>query len=233
MERPPRTVLVVEDNEDIATLLEQLLGAYGYRARLARSPDEARAIVAKETVHLLLLDIMFPDGPTRGCELAAELRSAGRAFPIYFMTGLRKSEIGAENLERVDGLLRKPFSARELKAVLKEALGEAPAEGAGPSARDLLGLMTSIATQQEEIRRQQARLSTFLTVQQEPGEAGARGDLERFRNDSAHYEEGLARIETTMDEIQEMLRRNVRGLSAGKSGRPERSAEAGGVARRE
>ena len=224
-----KTVLIVEDNEDISTLLKQLLEAYGCRARLADVPDEAKVIAGQEQVDLLLLDIMFPEGPMRGRDLARELRDAGHTFPIYFMTGLRKSEIGAEALERVDGVLRKPFTARELRVVLERSLGALPDAEKEPSTRDILGLMTSVATQQEEIRRQQARLSTFLTVQQEGvGEGTSQEGLDRFRRDSARYEDGLARVEATMAEIQEMLRRRARGLSAGQERlRTDRSAETG------
>lgn len=224
-----KMVLVVEDNEDIATLLEQLLAAYGCRTRIARDPEQAKAKAGQEKVDLALLDIMFPEDPRRGRELARELREAGHLFPIYFMTGLQKSEIGAEYLGLVDGVLRKPFPARELKAVLERSLGALPVSEAEPSAREVLALMTSIATEQEEIRRQQARLSSFLTVQQEDNtEGAAREALERFRLDSVRYEEGLARIEETLSDLQEMLRRRMRGLSAGQDQlRADRSAGTG------
>ncbi len=127
------------------------------------------------------------------------------------MTGLRPPDVGKEYLGLVDGFLRKPFSLRDLRKVLNEALGPAVVGTEEPPSptRELAGMMASIATEQEEIRRQQARLATFMTVLQSgEGKPLSAESLADFQEDSARYEEGLSRIEESLNEVLEVLRRH-------------------------
>ncbi len=205
-----KTVLVVEDNQDIAQLLGQLLRAYGCEVLTAQNMSMVEREVAQADVDLLLLDILLPEEVEDGRNIAENLRSAGHEFPIYFMTGLRPPDVGKEYLECVNGFLRKPFSLRDLRKVLNEALGPSVASVEEPpsATRDLVGMMASIATEQEEVRRQQARLATFVTILQSGEGKGLSAELiKKFQDDSAKYEEGLSRIETSLNEVLEVLRR--------------------------
>jgi len=213
-----KTVLVVEDNRDIAELLGQLLRAYNCEVLTAESMSGVEEAVGRHQVDLLLLDILLPEEADDGRKIAKRLREAGHKFPIYFLTGLRPPDVGKEYLGLVDGFLGKPFSLRELRELLNATLGRpACAEGSGP-AFDLMGALAAMATEQEEIRRQQARLANFMTILQ----GGAGGGppmtaelLASLAEDSARYEEGLARIERSLNEIQELLRRHGAALLAG------------------
>ena len=209
-----KTVLVVEDNRDIAELLGQLLRAYNCEVLTADSMAGVEEVIGKRSIDLLLLDILLPEEADDGRKIARRLREGGHKFPIYFLSGLRQPDIGKEYLGLVDGFLRKPFSLRDLRELLATALGRPALTEAPSPAFDLMGAMAAIATEQEEIRRQQARLANFMTILQ-GGEdaAGAKQvlsneALSKFAEDSARYEEGLARIEKSLAEVQEMLRRH-------------------------
>ena len=210
-----KTVLVVEDNLDIAQLLGQLLRAYNCEVLNAANLREAERIAGERKVDLLLLDILLPEEAEDGRKIARRLREAGHKFPIYFMTGLRPPDVGSEYLGLVDGFLRKPFSLRDLRKVLSEALGPevAAAQEVADPARDLMGMMASIASEQEEIRRQQARLSTFMTILQSNEGQGFPADaVAQFQENSARYEEGLSRVEASLNEVLEILRRHGSAL---------------------
>jgi DNA-binding response OmpR family regulator len=211
MANDKKTVLVVEDNQDIAQLLGQLLRAYGCEVLTAQNMDMVEEKVKESQVDLLLLDILLPEEVEDGRKIAENLRNAGHKFPIYFMTGLRPPDVGKEYLGLVNGFLRKPFSLRDLRKVLNEALGSSVAEveEATSAARDLVGMMASIATEQEEVRRQQARLATFVTILQSGAGKGLSEEvIQKFQEDSARYEDGLARIETSLNEVLEVLRKH-------------------------
>jgi CheY-like chemotaxis protein len=208
-----KTVLVVEDNKDIADLLAQLLRASNCEVLTAETTSAVDEAVASHKVDLLLLDILLPEEADDGRKIAKRLREAGHKFPIYFLSGLRPPDVGKEYLGLVDGFLGKPFSLRDLRELLAKTIGSPGPDAAPSPAFDVMGMMAAIATEQEEIRRQQARLANFMTILQD-GEGGQPGRplsaemLARFAENSARYEEGLARVEKSLNEVQEILRRH-------------------------
>jgi DNA-binding response OmpR family regulator len=122
------TILVVDDEANIADLVELYLRREGYRVVQAASGEAAITAAENHRPRLVILDVGLPDFD--GLEVCRRLRTVG-PIPVIFLTA-RDSEI-----DRVLGLelgaddyVTKPFSPRELvarvKAVLRRADG-APA----------------------------------------------------------------------------------------------------------
>jgi len=117
-------VLVVEDEKDLADLMQFNLQKAGYETLSARSGDEALAISRTRTPDLVLLDLMLPGIP--GTEVCRQLKSSQRTrnVPVIMVTAR------GEEVDRVvgfelgaDDFVTKPFSMRELilrvRAVLR------------------------------------------------------------------------------------------------------------------
>lgn len=117
-------ILVIEDEPDIRRNLEYNITREGYNVLTAASLSEAEHIVNKQSISLILLDLMLPDGS--GLELCKKLKanSETEAIPIIILTAKDDEvdrvvgfELGA------DDYVTKPFSVRELilriKAILK------------------------------------------------------------------------------------------------------------------
>ena len=111
-----RTILVVEDEQDIRDLVRFHLEQEGYAVREADSGERALAQVASERPALIVLDLMLPG--TDGLEVCRRLRAAEptATLPIIMLTAR------AEELDRVLGLemgaddyVTKPFSPKELR----------------------------------------------------------------------------------------------------------------------
>ncbi len=126
----PGTVLLIEDEESIATLVTAYLERDGFRAKWVRSGTEGLAAVERESPRLVILDIGLPD--MDGFEVCRQIRRR-RSVPIVMLTA-RDDEI-----DRVTGLevgaddyVSKPFSPRELiarvRAVLRRTEPESEAE---------------------------------------------------------------------------------------------------------
>lgn len=116
-------VLLVEDEVDLARALVAVLEHERHSVEWAASPDTALELVAEAEPDLLLVDVMFPDDEDGGFHLAAELRSAGFAAPILFLTA--RDDVA----DRVHGLdlggddyLSKPFETAELLARVRALL---------------------------------------------------------------------------------------------------------------
>ena len=114
----PRRILVVEDNDDLAHLLEIHLQDLSYEVELAFDGDKGLAKAESGEYDLVILDIMLPG--TDGLEICRRLRSKDSYTPILMLTS-KSSE-----LDRVLGLemgaddyVTKPFSIRELLARVK------------------------------------------------------------------------------------------------------------------
>jgi CheY-like chemotaxis protein/phosphoribosyl 1,2-cyclic phosphodiesterase len=92
--RGPATVLVVDDDPDMALLLETTLRADGIRVISAHDGETALKLVREKRPSLVLLDMQLPrvDGMAVCRELRAESDPALRDIPILILTGLKLSE---------------------------------------------------------------------------------------------------------------------------------------------
>ena len=123
--RPPAPdskprILLVEDDAEISRLLVDVLSDSGFAALPATSAAEMDAVIARDTVDLVVLDIMLPGED--GLSICRRLRAAlttpvimltARGTDIDRIVGL---EIGA------DDYVTKPFNSRELVARIRAVL---------------------------------------------------------------------------------------------------------------
>jgi CheY-like chemotaxis protein len=102
-----RSILLVDDECDVASGLSALLKARGYDVELARDGMEALERLARDPIpDLVLLDYEMPQ--LDGEEVLRRLRRDPRTahLPVLFATA---SQIDLSRLRRVSGLLRKPY----------------------------------------------------------------------------------------------------------------------------
>jgi DNA-binding response OmpR family regulator len=124
----PQTILIVEDDEDMVTLLQFLLEREGYQAIVASDGRQARLLVdTLSPPRLVLLDVMLPYH--NGFELVTHIRSKApwREVPIVMLTAdsaerdiVRALDAGASDY------VVKPFNPKELMARLRRFLKAAP-----------------------------------------------------------------------------------------------------------
>ncbi len=117
-------VLVVDDELDIRTLLQEILSEEGYQVTVAADADEARAAWVDDKPDLVLLDIWMPG--TDGITLLREW-SDGKplACPVVMMSGHGTVETAVEatRLGAFD-FVEKPLSLAELLRTVERAINE-------------------------------------------------------------------------------------------------------------
>ena len=108
------TILVVDDEKEIADLVEIYLVSDGYRVLKAQSAREGLDILDREEVHLVLLDIMMPG--MDGLEMCQKIRET-RNVPVIMLSAK------STDLDKIKGLgngaddyVTKPFNPLELTA---------------------------------------------------------------------------------------------------------------------
>jgi two-component system phosphate regulon response regulator PhoB len=125
-------ILVIEDEQDLGTLLEYNLRADGHEAEVVRSGAAGISKAKSWKPDLILLDLMLPD--IAGGEVARLLREGEpRRTPIIMVTARGEESDRVKGLELgADDYVVKPFSVKELllrvKAVLRRQSDE-PAKG--------------------------------------------------------------------------------------------------------
>ncbi len=120
-------ILVVEDQKDISDIVTKYLEKEGYEVNCAYDGLSALDYIAKDTFHLIILDIMLPY--IDGFQILDEIRKTSNT-PVIMLTArelevdrLKGFDLGA------DDYVVKPFSPRELvrrvKAIFKRVYNEA------------------------------------------------------------------------------------------------------------
>jgi two-component system, OmpR family, response regulator MprA len=124
--REPR-VLVVEDDEEIAQVLQRSLRLDGYEVRLAADGEAALDAATAYRPDLVILDLGLPR--LDGMEVARRLRSVDDV-PILMLTARDALESRVEGLDAgADDYLIKPFERQELLARLRALLRRRPPRG--------------------------------------------------------------------------------------------------------
>ena len=116
-------ILVVEDEDALATLLQYNLEKEGYDVRLAPDGEEALTAVDEQQPDLVVLDWMLPK--VSGVEVCRRLRSrpATRNLPVIMLTARAEESDRIRGLDTgADDYLTKPFSMAELAARIRAVL---------------------------------------------------------------------------------------------------------------
>jgi len=128
-------IVVVDDDTRIRDLLRRYLSQQGFDVLLAEDARALQRIMQRETVDLLVLDVMLPGED--GLSICKRLRAEGVRTPIIMLTAKGEDTDRITGLEiGADDYLGKPFNPRELLARIQAVLRRRPvAESPGaPSA---------------------------------------------------------------------------------------------------
>jgi two-component system response regulator MprA len=120
-------VLVVEDDEEIAQVLQRSLRLEGYEVRIASDGEAALHVHADYVPDLVILDLGLPK--MDGIEVARRLRGSDDV-PILMLTARDALDARVEGLDSgADDYLVKPFDRQELLARLRALLRRRPPRG--------------------------------------------------------------------------------------------------------
>ncbi|MGH7780012.1 MAG: sigma-54-dependent transcriptional regulator [Candidatus Binataceae bacterium] len=115
------SILVVDDDPDMVSMLGDVLGDKGYRVLRAGSGADALQLVASEHPDLLISDLRM-SGMT-GHQLQAQLKSATPELPVVIITAFGSIQTAIESMRLgAFDYITKPFSNDELTLVVERAL---------------------------------------------------------------------------------------------------------------
>jgi two-component system, OmpR family, phosphate regulon response regulator PhoB len=153
-------ILLVEDEPDIAEVLQYNLEKEGFQVEVTRRGDTGLEAIRRETPDLLLLDLMLPG--VDGLELTRLLKrdSATSRIPIVMLTAR------SEEVDRIVGLelgaddyIPKPFSPREVVLRVKAVLRRHQHEETASNVLEVGGIQLDVAGHQLRLGGQEVPLT--------------------------------------------------------------------------
>jgi two-component system copper resistance phosphate regulon response regulator CusR len=118
-------ILIVEDEQKTARYLQKGLSENGFVVDTAADGETGLLLASERAYDLLLLDVMLPRRD--GWSVLCELRRAGSATPVIFLTARDPIEERVKGLELgADDYLVKPFAFSELLARVRTVLRRGP-----------------------------------------------------------------------------------------------------------
>ncbi|MGG4395631.1 response regulator transcription factor [Paenibacillus thiaminolyticus] len=127
------TIMVVDDDEKITSMLRRGLVFEGYEVRTATNGSEGLREMMIREPDLLILDVMMPE--VDGWEVCRRLREAGSSVPVLMLTAKDEVQDRVHGLDLgADDYLVKPFALEELLARVR-ALLRRRTEGEGGTHR--------------------------------------------------------------------------------------------------
>ena len=117
------TVLSVDDDEGLQTVITHYLNGEGYNTLCARNGRELLHALENDNPNIILLDLVLPD--TDGISILAQLRGR-KKIPVIVVSGKSDTTEKIVCLEMgADDYMTKPFEMRELSARIKAVLRRA------------------------------------------------------------------------------------------------------------
>jgi len=153
-------ILVVEDEPDLAEVLQFNLEKAGFAVELERRGDSALEALRRQPPDLLVLDLMVPG--LDGLELTRILKRdpATARIPLVMLTAR------GEEVDRIVGLelgaddyIPKPFSPREVVLRIKAVLRRRDGEAAGGERLDTGGIRLDLGAHRAEVRGREIQLT--------------------------------------------------------------------------
>tara|TARA_Y100000816_G_scaffold112952_1_gene79033 strand:- start:1376 stop:2731 length:1356 start_codon:yes stop_codon:yes gene_type:complete len=115
-------ILIVDDNADIRSILNELIIDAGYKTRLAANYNQALSEIDKKIPDIAILDVKLDKGDNDGIELLAYIKSKNKDVPVIIITGHANIEMAVNSLKLgAFEFVEKPFDQTRLLNFIKRA----------------------------------------------------------------------------------------------------------------
>lgn len=212
-------ILVVEDEENVATALRRGLEREGFAVDVARTGDEGLWMATEHPYDAIILDIMLPN--MSGYRVCSSLREADIWTPILMLTAKDGEYDQAEALDGgADDYLTKPFSyvvlLARLRALLRRGARERPTVlHVGDVSLDPAAHRVTVG--EDEIRLTSREFAVLEYLMRHSGEVVSKTDLlaavwdAEFEGDPNIVEVYLRRLRVKLADARQLVIETLRG----------------------
>ncbi len=120
-----QSILIVDDEPDIAEVIGDRLEANGFDVRIAGSARACCAAVSEAMPDLVLMDVQMPD--VSGMEALVELKTSHPDLPVLMVSASTVQAAAKEAVDKgAEGYLLKPYEPEDLMRWVTDILGPTP-----------------------------------------------------------------------------------------------------------
>ncbi len=175
-----KTILIVDDNASVRTLVRDYLSEQGLRVVTADNGQNALFVARREKPDLVLLDIMMPE--MDGYQFISAYRKESET-PIILLTAKLEETDKVLGLELgADDYVTKPFGMRELLARIRAVLRRVGSDSLQPATLNVADVRLDRETRQVRVDGKSVELTPsefdlLATLMEAPGRVYSRADL--------------------------------------------------------
>ncbi len=119
--QPTIRILVIDDDDDVCSVIQDFLEGEGYQVTVLQDPQRAVEMVKKEHYHLVLLDLILPG--INGQTLLKHLRKADSDLCVIILTAYPTIESAIETLKNnAFDYVKKPIEFESFRKIVEAAL---------------------------------------------------------------------------------------------------------------
>ncbi len=116
-------ILIVDDNADIRSIINDLILDAGYKTRLAANYNQALGEIDKKLPDVAILDVKLDKGDNDGIELLSHIKSKNKDIPVIIISGHANIEMAVKSLQHgAFEFIEKPFDQERLINFVKRAV---------------------------------------------------------------------------------------------------------------
>jgi len=116
-------ILIIDDNPDIRSILEELIEDAGFKTRVAANYNQALAEIDKKLPDVAIIDVKLDKGDNDGIELLSHIKKKNRDIPVIIISGHANIEMAVKSLKSgAFEFIQKPFDQERLMNFINRAV---------------------------------------------------------------------------------------------------------------
>jgi two-component system nitrogen regulation response regulator NtrX len=116
-------ILIIDDNADIRSILNDLIVEAGYKTRVAANYNQALIEIDKKLPDVAIIDVKLDKGDNDGIELLSHIKSKNKNIPVIIISGHGNIEMAVKSLKSgAFEFIQKPFDHNRLMNFIKRAV---------------------------------------------------------------------------------------------------------------
>ena len=116
-------ILIIDDNPDIRSILNDLISESGYKTRLAANYSQALTEIDKKLPDVAIIDVKLDKGDNDGIELLNHIKSKNKNIPVIVISGHANIDMAIKSLKSgAFEFIQKPFDKERLMNFIKRAV---------------------------------------------------------------------------------------------------------------